>query len=109
MVISMRGDKKLLLNTLIPLILVLTIVASAQTVLAQTETATNTKIYNSLGAGLAIGLAGMGAGIAVGIAGAAGISALTEKRELFGTVLLIVALGEGIAIYGLIIAVLLII
>ncbi|HEU97825.1 MAG TPA: V-type ATP synthase subunit K, partial [Fervidicoccus fontis] len=36
-------------------------------------------------------------------------SALTEKSELFSNVLLIVALGEGIAIYGLIVAILIII
>ncbi len=68
-----------------------------------------TSDWKPLGAGLAVGLAGIGAGIAVGVAGAAGISALTEKPEMFSNVLLIVALGEGIAIYGLIIAILLII
>lgn len=81
----------------------------AQPALAQEDQATGMEIYRPLGAGLAVGLAGIGAGIAVGIAGAAGISALTEKPEMFSNVLLVVALGEGIAIYGLIIAILLII
>ena len=60
----------------------------------------------AIGAGLAVGLAGIGAGYAVGVAGAAAASAITEKREVFGSVLLIVGLGEGIAIYGLLIAIL---
>jgi len=59
----------------------------------------------NIGAGLAMGLAAIGAGIAVGMAASAGIGVLAEKRELFGTVLVLVALGEGIAIYGLLIAI----
>ena len=78
-------------------------------VTAQEEAAAQTRVYNPVGAGLAVGLAGIGAGIAVGVAGASGLSALTEKPEMFSSVLLVVALGEGIAIYGLIIALLLLI
>ena len=59
----------------------------------------------SVGAGLAVGLAGIGGGYAVGAAGAAAISAVAEKRELFGTAFLFVVLGEGIAIYGLLVAI----
>ncbi|MEM4970861.1 MAG: V-type ATP synthase subunit K [Sulfolobales archaeon] len=62
-----------------------------------------------IGAGLALGLAGIGAGIAVGLAGAAAISAFTEKPEVFGRSFLIVVLGEGIAIYGIAIAILVLI
>ncbi|PNV79050.1 MAG: V-type ATP synthase subunit K [Fervidicoccus sp.] len=80
-------------------------VASAQTSAADASIAS----YKALGAGLAVGLAGIGGGYAVAVAGSAGLSALTEKSELFSNVLLIVALGEGIAIYGLIVAILIII
>ncbi len=62
-----------------------------------------------IGAGLALGLAAVGAGIAVGVAGAAGISAFTEKPEVFGRVFLIIVLGEGLAIYGIAIAILILI
>ena len=81
------------------------------TATAETTSAATTAVNwgKPIGAGLAIGGAGAGAGVAVGVAGAAGISVLAEKREMFGTVLLILALGEGIAIYGLIIAILLIV
>ncbi len=62
----------------------------------------------AIGAGLAVGLAGLGAGFAVGTAGAAGISGIVEKREVLGPILLIIILGEGIAIYGILIALLII-
>jgi len=55
-------------------------------------------------AALATGLACIGAGIAVAIAGAAAIGGITEKPETFGRALIFVGLAEGIAIYGLIIA-----
>jgi V/A-type H+-transporting ATPase subunit K len=66
------------------------------------------KLGKYIGAGLAIGLAAIGAGIAIGIAGAAGFSAMAEKPELFGRVFLIIVLAEGLGIYGLIVAILLI-
>ncbi|SFL28861.1 ATP synthase subunit C [Halanaerobium salsuginis] len=58
-----------------------------------------------LAAGLAVGLASVGAGIAVGIAGSAAIGAISEKPEILGRALIIIGLGEGIAIYGLIISI----
>ncbi|MFN3804093.1 MAG: ATP synthase subunit C [Pyrobaculum sp.] len=61
-----------------------------------------------IGAGLAVGLAGLGAGIGVGIAGAAAISAYIEKPEEKVWYLIFIALAEAIAIYGLFISLLLI-
>ncbi|MGC9091267.1 MAG: V-type ATP synthase subunit K [Fervidicoccaceae archaeon] len=80
-------------------------IASAQTSAADASIAS----YKALSAALAVGLAGIGGGYAIAVAGSAGVSALTERPELFSNVLLIVALGEGIAIYGLIVAILIII
>jgi V/A-type H+-transporting ATPase subunit K len=57
-----------------------------------------------VGAGLALGLAAIGAGYGVGVAGAAGLGAIAEKPEMVTWTLVIVALAEGIALYGLIIA-----
>ncbi|MGC9072048.1 MAG: hypothetical protein ACP5HK_05075 [Acidilobus sp.] len=59
----------------------------------------------AIGAALAVGLAGLGGGYAVGVAGAAAASAVAEKREMFGAAFLFVVLGEGIAIYGLLVAI----
>lgn len=46
------------------------------------------------------------ASYAVAQVGAAAVGAITEKPELFGRMLILVGLAEGIAIYGLIVAVL---
>ncbi|MHA2363426.1 MAG: ATP synthase subunit C [Candidatus Hodarchaeales archaeon] len=64
--------------------------------------------FIGLGAGLAVGVAGLGAGIGMGSAGSAAIGAITEKPEVFGRSLIYVVLIEAIAIYGLVIAFLLI-
>lgn len=57
-----------------------------------------------VGAGLAVGLAGVGAGIGIGTAGAASIGAIAEKPEMFGKTMIYVAFAEAVAIYGLLIA-----
>lgn len=58
-----------------------------------------------LGAGLSVGLACIGTGIATGMSASAAIGAVSEDPKLLGTSLLFVGLSEGIAIYGLIIAI----
>jgi V/A-type H+-transporting ATPase subunit K len=57
-------------------------------------------------AAMAAGLAALGAGYAVAQVGTAALGALAEKPDLFGRVLVMVGLAEGIAIYGLIVAIL---
>jgi V/A-type H+-transporting ATPase subunit K len=60
-----------------------------------------------MGAALAVGLASIGAAIAVAYTGSAALAAISEKPELFGRAMVFVGLAEGIAIYGLIVAVIL--
>lgn len=57
-------------------------------------------------AALAAGLAALGAGYAVAQVGTAALGTLAEKPDLFGRVLVLVGLAEGIAIYGLIVSIL---
>ena len=59
-----------------------------------------------IGAALATGMAALGAGLAVARVGTAAVGALAEKPELFGRLLIFIGLAEGIAIYGLIVAIL---
>lgn len=59
-----------------------------------------------LGAALATGLATIGTGIAVGGAAPAAIGATSEDDKNFTKALIFVALGEGVAIYGLLISIL---
>lgn len=57
-----------------------------------------------IGAGIATGLACVGAGIATGQAASAAIGAVSENENMMGRALIFVAMSEGIAIYGLLIA-----
>lgn len=59
-----------------------------------------------ISAALAAGLSTLAAGYAVAVVGSAAVGALAEKPELLGRVLILVGLAEGIAIYGLIVAIL---
>ncbi|HSW23535.1 MAG TPA: ATP synthase subunit C, partial [Burkholderiaceae bacterium] len=53
-----------------------------------------------IGAAIATGLSSLGAGFAVAKVGTAAVGALAEKPELFGRLLILIGLAEGIAIYG---------
>lgn len=80
---------------------------SPQTVLAANPSqAAAADPYVSLGAAIAVGLATISAGIAVSNTGAAALGAMAERPETFGRALVFVGLAEGIGIYGLIVAVL---
>jgi len=61
-----------------------------------------------LGAGIAVAGSTIGAGVAVSYTGSAALAAIAEKPEMLGRALVIVGLAEGIAIYGLIVAIILI-
>jgi len=62
----------------------------------------------AIGAGLVLGLAGIGAGLGMGTASAAALGAITEKPETFGKSILYVVFIEAVAIYGFVIAFLLV-
>ncbi len=59
-------------------------------------------------AALSTGLGALGAGVAVAAAAPAAIGAISENSDNFGKAIIFVALGEGIAIYGLLISILII-
>lgn len=59
-----------------------------------------------LAAALSTGLGSIGAGIAVGAGAPAAIGAISENDKAFSKALIFVALGEGVAIYGLLISIL---
>ena len=61
--------------------------------------------WGYLAAAIAIGASSLGAGLAVAVVGAAAMGVIGEKPELAGRVLIFIGLAEGIAIYGLIVAV----
>ncbi len=59
-----------------------------------------------LAAAIVTGVACLGAGIAVAAAAPAAIGAVSEDPKSFGKAMIFVVLGEGIAIYGLLISIL---
>ncbi len=85
-------------------------VVGTPTYAAETTSITGT-LAQGLGfiaAALTTGMSCLGAGIAVAAAAPAAIGAFSENDNNFGKSLIFVALGEGIAIYGLLISVLII-
>lgn len=61
-----------------------------------------------IGAGIAVAGSSLGAGVGVAYTGSAALAAMSERPEMFGRAMVIVGLAEGIAIYGLVIAIILI-
>ena len=83
--------------------------------LAETAVTTTAAAGITTGAGLGFiaaalvtGLSCLGAGIAVAAAAPAAIGAFSEDPAAFGKAIIFVVLGEGIAIYGLLISILII-
>ncbi len=63
----------------------------------------------AIGAGLAVGLAALGTGLAQARIGSAGAGALAEKPELFGSILIMLALPETLVILGFAVAAMIVI
>ena len=80
--------------------------ADASAATTATETVDNSKGMGLLAAGLVTGLAGIGGGIAVAAGAPAAIAATAEDPKSFGKSIIFVALGESIALYGVVISIL---
>lgn len=87
--------------------ILLTAVPGAAQHAAQVTEETSSSDAALLGASIAVAGSSIGAAIAVAFTGSAALAAISERPELFGRAMVIVGLAEGIAIYGLIIAVML--
>jgi V/A-type H+-transporting ATPase subunit K len=76
---------------------------------AANETAATTDVDTGaafIGAAIAVAASAIGAGIAVAYTGSAALATVSEQPDLFGRAMVVVGLAEGVAIYGLIVAVL---
>ena len=71
----------------------------------QTTNTENNKGVGMIAAALATGLACIGAGIAVAVVASSAVGAVSENPSLLGKTIIFAGLAEGIAIYGLIIAI----
>lgn len=79
--------------------------AASEAAVAAQQLSDKVVTWGFIAAAAVVGLGSIGAGIAVAYVGAAAIGAIGEKPDLFGRALIFVALAEGIAIYGVIIAI----
>jgi len=82
--------------------------AAAEAVSAQAGQADAGNWAALLGAAISVAGSSIGAAIAVAYTGSAALAAMSERPEIFGRAMVIVGLAEGIAIYGLIVAIILI-
>lgn len=80
--------------------------SSSQSTQAKSDSGLSTGMAY-LAAGLSTGLAGIGGGIAVAAGAPAAIGAVSEDPKSFGKAIIFVALGESIALYGVVISILL--
>ena len=86
--------------------------STAPTVTAAQDSANQASVGNGLkyiGAGIAVGLGSIAGGIAVAGVGSAAMGAVVERPELMGRSLIYVGLAEGIAIYGMVVAIMILI
>ena len=86
-----------------------TLMFTGNAVAAETaSTASNAAGWGYLAAALSTVMSCIGGGIAVGNAAPAAIGATSEDPKAFGKAIIFVVLGEGIAIYGMLVSILLI-
>ena len=78
-----------------------TTAAASEEVAADTQDKNFQNGMGLLAAGFVTAISGIGGGIAVAAAAPAAIGATSEDPKVFGKALIFVALGEGIALYGL--------
>ncbi|HTY45877.1 MAG TPA: ATP synthase subunit C [Patescibacteria group bacterium] len=97
--------KKLLVNTVLSSVLLLVALSFVEYAWAAGTADPSVTRWAFVAAAIATGLSTIGAGIAVAYVGAAAVGAMSEKPEIGGRALIYVGLAEGIAIYGLIIAI----
>jgi|SRR5450631_389617 V/A-type H+-transporting ATPase subunit K len=106
--ILLAANALLLVVALILIALALTAPPASAATLAAAGTASALNGSALLGAGIAIAGSSIGGGIAVAYTGSAALAAMSERPEMFGRAMVVVGLAEGIAIYGLIVAIILV-
>ena len=94
-------------------VLITTGVYAANEVTSNSNTSSTQQTQTSNGVGLiaaalAIGLSAIGSGVAVAVVASSAVGAISENPSLLGKTVIFAGLAEGIAIYGLIIAIMII-
>jgi V/A-type H+-transporting ATPase subunit K len=108
---ALRALKVLNLLLLVGAGVLVALAVSASPSGAATTAAAGARSYGGqalIGAAIAVAGSSIGAAIGVAYTGSAALAAMSERPEMFGRAMVIVGLAEGIAIYGLVIAIILI-
>ena len=104
---------ELVIKSVIPVIMagILGIYGLIVSVILKTKISGDTYDYydgfKHLSAGLCVGLCSLGAGVAIGIAGDAGVRSLGKQDRIFVGMMLILIFAEALGLYGLIISLIL--
>ena len=104
---------ELVIKSVIPVIMagILGIYGLIVSVILKTKISGNNYDYydgfKHLSAGLCVGLCSLGAGVAIGIAGDAGVRSLGKQDRIFVGMMLILIFAEALGLYGLIISLIL--
>lgn len=101
----------LIVKNIVPVVMagILGIYGLVVSVLIANNLTQKVTIYTSIvqmGAGLAVGLAGLAAGFAIGIVGDAGVRGTAQQPRLYVGMILILIFAEVLGLYGLIVALL---
>jgi V/A-type H+-transporting ATPase subunit K len=102
---TQRGSTWLVVLAFTIPLLVFAGVAGAQAEAAVRHVSDSATMWGFMAAALATGTSCLGAAYAVGHVGAAALGAMGERPEISGRALIFLGLAEGIAIYGLIVAI----
>ncbi len=102
--------KRILLGALFIVVPTVVLLVLSKTVLAATAPGAppvdpGVVRWGFIAAAASTGLSAIGAAYAVAVVGGAAMAAVAEKPEVAGRAIVFVGLAEGIAIYGLIIAI----
>lgn len=103
--------KKQWIAVLVPVLLAIVMLIPAWAQMSSAATAARAPVppevmkWAFMAAAIVTGLSAIGAAYAVAVVGGAAMGAVAEKPETAGRALVFVGLAEGIAIYGLIIAI----
>ncbi|MGZ6142550.1 MAG: ATP synthase subunit C, partial [Myxococcales bacterium] len=103
--------RRMLLGALVLVVPIVALVVLSKTVFAATAAAGAPSIdpsivrWGFIAAAASTGLSAIGAAYAVAVVGGAAMAAVAEKPEVAGRAIVFVGLAEGIAIYGLIVAI----
>ena len=95
------NDKKMMRGmSILMVLLALVMVASGVQAQEAADNESTEAAYKMIGAGLALGLAGIGTGLSQGPIGAAAVGMIAEDGSKFGTGLLFTVLPETVVLFG---------